>query len=46
MGKHTETVAVGVGGKDSQFRSCEKAHYVGRRAQENRSSSKSTVGEG
>jgi hypothetical protein len=45
MGKHTETVAVGIGWKDSHRCSCE-AYHVGIGAQEDRGGSKSALGEG
>ena len=45
MGEHTETVAADTGGKDNRFRSCETNH-VGVSAQEDRSGTKSAVGEG
>jgi hypothetical protein len=45
MGEHTETIAAGVGGKDNHPRSSE-AYHVGVSPQEDRRSSKSTLGEG
>ena len=45
MGGIAEAIAVSVGWKDHEFRSCQ-AHHVGIGPQEDRCGSKSAVGEG
>jgi hypothetical protein len=45
MGRYSQTVAVGVGWKDREFRS-RQAHHVGGRQKEDRRRSAGKVGEG
>ena len=45
MGKRAETVAVGIGWKDTQFRS-RQTHHVGISPQEDRGGTAGAVGEG
>jgi len=45
MGKREETVAIGVGGKNIQLRSCQ-THHVGISPQEDRGGTKGTLGKG
>jgi len=44
MGRHSQTVAIGVGWKDIEFRSCQ-THQVGVRPQEDRGGTKGKMGE-